>query len=264
MKCSTIAAFTLAFLVLAVIITGCFSVSIDSLLNILKDEEFYAAVMFSLETSVLATGLSFILGVPAGLYLSKSKGILGHILDTVFDIPIVVPPLIVGVLFLSFFNLSFIKDAYSFIFSFWGAVIVQFFIAVPLTIKSSKSSFGMVPPVYEMIATTLGKRPLRAFWDTTFKIALPGIFSGLTLTWMRCVGEFGATLMVGGGIPFKTENIPVNIYLNITAGDYRKGLSASIVTIIIAFICILLMRVFYSINLKKRKNDKTKGMKNEC
>jgi molybdate transport system permease protein len=264
MKYSLFTAFLLVFLIVAVIVTGCFSVSFESLTNILKDREFYSAVIFSMETSILATVLSFLFGVPTGLYLSKCKGFLGHVLDTVFDIPIVVPPLIVGVLFLSFFNLSLIKGVYSFIFSFWGAVIVQFFVAVPLTIKSSKNSFSMVPPVYEMIATTLGKKPLRAFWDTTFKISLPGILSGLTLTWMRCIGEFGATLMVGGGIPFKTENIPVNIYLNITSGDYQKGLSASIITILIAFICILLMRIFYSVNLKSRKINNVRGMKNEC
>jgi molybdate transport system permease protein len=256
MKYSFFTTLILIVFILAVLITGCFSVSSNSLMDILHDGEFYSAALFSLKTSFLATVLSFIFGVPAGLFLSKCKGMILHILDTVFDIPIVVPPLIVGVLFLSFFNLNFVKSFYSFIFTFWGAVIVQFFIAVPLTVKSAKNSFKMVPSVYEMIANTLGKKPLRAFWDTTFKIALPGILSGLTLTWMRCIGEFGATLMVGGGIPFKTENIPVNIYINITSGDYQKGLSASIITIIVAFICILFMRILYSLSIERKNKER--------
>lgn len=92
-----------------------------------------------------------------------------------------------------------------------------------------------MPPVYERIAKTLGAGPFKSFYDTTFKIAFPAILAGLTLTWLRCMGEFGATLMVGGGIPGKTENIPVYICLNMSSGDFDKGMAARIIAIF--FIC---------------------------
>ncbi|MCF7790568.1 MAG: ABC transporter permease subunit [Victivallales bacterium] len=252
MKYSTIAVFVLTFFIIAVIAVGCFSITIDSAVAIFRDKNFLTAVLFSLETSICAVILAIIIGVPAGLYLSKRNNYMVYIIDSVLDIPIVVPPLIVGVLMLNFLNIAALRSIYNFIFTFWGAVIAQFFVSIPLTVKSARNSFAMVPPVYEMIAITLGKKPFKAFWDTTLKIALPGISSGLILTWMRCLGEFGATLMVGGGIPGKTENIPVNIYINITSGNYEKGLSASIITIIIAFTCILFMRILYFF----RKNEK--------
>ncbi len=235
--------FILAVLVAGIMTTNCFSV-----FELFHNREFIDAVWFSLKTSLIATFLSFVIGVPSGFFLARNRGFFPGLLDAVFDIPVVVPPLVVGVFLLTFFNVPIIKQLYPFIFTTAGAVTAQFFVAVPLTIKSSKSAFELVPPVYEMVAMTLGSSPFKSFYDTTFKIAFPGILSGLILTWLRCMGEFGATLMVGGGIPFRTENIPINIYLNMTGGDFSAGIAASVVSIAIAFLCIIFVKtIFYII-----------------
>ena len=234
--------------ILAVLVVGIMKTNCSSVYALFQNREFIDAVWFSLKTSLIATFLSFVIGVPSGFFLARNRGIFSGLLDAVFDIPMVVPPLVVGVFLLTFFNVPIIKQLYPFIFTTAGAVTAQFFVAVPLTIKSSKSAFELVPPVYEVVAMTLGSRPFKSFYDTTFKIAFPGILSGLILTWLRCMGEFGATLMVGGGIPFKTENIPINIYLNMTGGDFSAGIAASVVAIAIAFICIIFVKtIFYII-----------------
>ena len=238
--------------IIAVLAAGVMKTNCSSVYALFMNREFLDAVWFSLKTSLIATFLSFVIGVPSGFFLARNKGLFTGVLDAVFDIPMIVPPLVVGVFLLTFFNVPIIKQLYPFIFTTAGAVTAQFFVAVPLTIKSSKSAFELVPPVYEMVAMTLGSRPFKSFYDTTFKIAFPGILSGLILTWLRCMGEFGATLMVGGGIPFKTENIPINIYLNMTSGDFKAGIAASVVSIIIAFVCIVCIKIiFYLKNRRK-------------
>ncbi|MCP4750196.1 MAG: ABC transporter permease subunit [Proteobacteria bacterium] len=240
----------LALFFIGVLITGVLSISAGSVADLFRDQGFLTAVLFSLKTSLVATVFAFVTGVPAGFFLARNRGRISRLLDVLFDIPIVIPPLIVGVLLLTFFNLPFVKSFYSFIFTMAGAVVAQFFVAVPFTVKSAKSAFELVPPVYERIAMTLGARPFRSFYDTTFKIAFPGILSGLILTWLRCVGEFGATLMVGGGIPGKTENIPVNVYLHITSGDFDKGITASITAVVLSLLCIVVINALF---LRKRR-----------
>ena len=235
----------LACFFVAILLSGVQQSSFLSIKGLFQDQVFLGAIGFSLQTSLIATFFALILGVPSGFFLARNNTLISRAIDVLFDIPIVIPPLIVGVLLISFFNIPLINNLYAFIFTTSGAIIAQFFVAIPFTIKSSKNSFELVSPVYERIAMTLGARPVRSFFDTTFKIAFPGILSGLLLTWLRCMGEFGATLMVGGGIPGKTENIPINVYLHMISGDYEKGISASILAIALALFCIILINLVF-------------------
>jgi len=235
-------AFFVISLFLLVISAGFFHLDSVILKELFMDQEFLHAVKFSLTTSFIATAIAFVLGVPSGYFLARKKGRLSRFLDTLFDIPLILPPLIIGTLLLMFLNLSFIRPLFSFIFTTTGAVIAQLFVAMPFTVKAAKNAFDLIPPVFERVAMTLGAKPLKSFYDTTFKIALPGILSGLVLTWLRCMGEFGATLLVAGGIPGKTANIPINIYLNMTAGDFDKGIVASIVIAILSFLSIFIIK----------------------
>ncbi|MBU2513905.1 ABC transporter permease subunit [bacterium] len=235
----------LACFFVVVLVSGLLQTSMQSVWNLFGDQEFLQAILFSLKTSVVATTFAFFLGVPSGFFMARNNTLISRGVDILFDIPIVIPPLIVGVLLMSFLNLPLVNQLFSFIFTIKGAIIAQFFVAVPFTIKSAKNAFELVSPVYERIAMTLGAKPVKSFFDTTFKIAFPGILSGLVLTWLRCVGEFGATLMVAGGIPGKTENIPINVYLHMISGDYEKGIAASILAIALAFLCIILINIVF-------------------
>lgn len=242
---SRIVVVILAAFFAAVLIAGLLQTNVWSVSNLFADDEFHGAILFSLQTSVVAAAMAFVLGVPSGFFLARNNTLVSRFIDVLFDIPIVIPPLIVGVLLMSFLRLPVINDLFSFIFTMKGAIIAQFFVAVPFTIKSAKSAFELVPPVYERIAMTLGAKPVRSFFDTTFKLAFPGILSGLILTWLRCIGEFGATLMVAGGIPGKTENIPIHVYLHMISGDYQKGITAGLLAIGLAFVCIILINTVF-------------------
>lgn len=233
----------LLILILAVIFVSFFNTAPEDIEKLLINKEFISSVFFSLKTSFLATCLAFIFGMPTGLYLARTKNLFSGVMDIVVDIPMVLPPLIVGVMLITFFKSSGLEALYSFIFTASGAVAAQFFVALPLIVKSSKSSFELVSQRYETIAMTLGSKPFKAFYDTTFKIAFPGIMSGVILTWLRCMGEFGATLLIGGGIPYKTENIPINIYINMSSGDFGMGMAASVLSIVIIVIFVVVIKI---------------------
>ncbi|WP_035588801.1 ABC transporter permease [Hippea jasoniae] len=245
LKLTTISAFfvvLLASIFLFILIWGFKCVNLKDIFELFKDKEFVAAVVFGFKTSGLAAVFSFIFGVPSGYFLARSNSNLSRFLDVFFDIPLIIPPLIVGVLLLDLFNANFVKNFYDFVFTFYGAATAQFLIAFPFSVKSSKTAFELIPPVYERIAMTLGAGRFRSFYDTTFKLAFSGILSGLILSWLRSLGEFGATLLVGGGIAFKTENIPINIYINISEGNFKKALAASLLVIILSFFSVFLIK----------------------
>lgn len=243
----------LFLLIVVIFLTGVLQTNLADYFALLKDEEFIKAAIFTFEAAIPATLLAFFSGVPVGFYLSRFNGIIPKIFDTAFDIPIVIPPLIAGVLFLSLFSSNIVPFLNIFIFNIYGAIAVQFFIAFPLTVKMSKSAFDLVPSLYENLAMTLGASYFRAIYDTTFKIAFSGIVSGVILTFLRCLGEFGATLIVGGGIPGETENVPINIYLNMSSGKFEYAIAASVLTII--FAAIGLFAIKFILNKKQIEID---------
>ncbi len=219
-----------------------FELKFSSFFPLFKDKRFLKALFFGLQTSIIATIISVLFGIPSGYFLAKNKNLWAKIIDSIFDIPLIIPPLIVGAMLLICFN----KFLPQFIFTPKGAIIAQFFISFPYILKSSKNSFELVPDVYEQIALTLGAKPLRSFFDTTFKLSFGGILSGIILSWIRSFGEFGATLLVGGGISNKTENIPIYIYQTISEGNFEKGLSASILIIFIGIIFLFMIKKKFS------------------
>ena len=222
-----------------------------NIFSVFKDKFFLDSVVFGIKTSTIATLLSGFFGIPAGFFLSRNKNVFTEIMDTFFDIPVVVPPLIVGVLFLNFFNMPAIKKFYLFVFTFEGAVAVQFFISFPFTLKASKSAFELIPSIYEDIAMTLGANSVKSFFDTTFRLSLRGVSSGLILSWIRSFGEFGATLLVAGGICGKTENVPINIYTAISEGNYEKAIGASMLVILFLIFLIIFLKIFFKRNQKQ-------------
>lgn len=249
-RISLIFAFVLSVFILSIIIYGFVEVNPRYVLALLRDREFLNAVFFGVKTSVIATLFSAIFGIPSGFFLARSDTFISKLIDSFFDIPLIIPPLVVGALLLTFFNAPFVKTFYSFIFTTSGATVAQFFVAFPFSVKASKNAFELISPTYERIAMTLGASNIASFYDTTFKLAFNGILSGLVLTWLRSLGEFGATLMVGGGISFKTANIPINIYLKMTEGDFDKGLAASVFVVILSFVMVVFIKSFF----KKPKN----------
>lgn len=237
----------LTLLVAGVLFALIFRLSFIELWAALRSEETLFALRLSLFASLFATVVALILGLPSGYLLARRSFWGKTFIDTLLDIPLVMTPLVAGMGLLFLFGQTFLgKDlaraGIHFVFSPWGAVLAQAFVAAPIVTRSSKAAFEEVSPRYEWAAQTLGLRPIRVFFRVTLPMARQGILSGIVLAWARAIGEFGATLMVAGATRMKTETLPIAVYLNISSGELGIALSCALMLIVTGFIILLILR----------------------
>jgi len=242
-----IALFLLAFLVAGVLFALIFRLSFKELLDSISSQEVLFALRLSLLTSFGAIIIALILGLPSGYLLARRSFRGKAILDTLLDVPLVMTPLVAGVGLLFLFGQTFLgrhlaRVGINFIFSPWGAVLAQAFIAAPIIARSGKSAFEEVSPRYEWAAQTLGLKPFQTFFLVTLPMARQGILSGVVLAWARAIGEFGATLMVAGATRMKTETLPIAVFLNISSGELGIALSCALILIAVGFIILLILK----------------------
>ncbi len=242
-----IALFLLALLVAGVLFALIFRISFKELGDAISSPEVLFALRLSLWTSLAAIIIALILGLPSGYLLARRNFRGKVILDTLIDIPLVMTPLVAGVGLLLLFGQTYLgkylaRVGINFIFSPWGAVIAQAFIAAPIVARSSKAAFEEVSPRYEWAAQTLGLRPFRTFFRVTLPMARQGILSGIVLAWARAIGEFGATLMVAGATRMKTETLPIAVFLNISSGELGIALSCALLLIAMGLIILLILK----------------------
>lgn len=206
------------------------------------------AVAMSLKVSLAALALALALGVPAA-YVMARRDLPGKaVVDTVLDIPLVMPPLVAGIGLLMLLSRSMLGDdlarwGIELLFSPAGAVVAQTFIAVSVLSRSARAAFAQVDRGFGQAAATLGASPAAVFLWIDLPLAARGIAAGTVLAWARALGEFGATLMVAGASRFKTETLPMAIYLNIATGDTETAIACALVLLVIAFCLLAALRV---------------------
>ena len=125
-------------------------------------------------------------------------------------------------------------------FTWEGAVVAAVVVALPLMIKASRASIESVNPDYEIASYTLGKGTLETFWRVTLPLAKRGVLAGLILSFARALGEFGATLMIAGNIPGKTQTMPLAIYEAVASGDDRGAQMLALILTAISIVAVYL------------------------
>ena len=224
-------------------------VSWPELSGALSHPETLFALQFSLLVSAGAMTGAILAGVPAAYFLAR-HGFPGKaVLETLLDIPLVMPPLIAGVGLLFLFGHNLLGEPLAriglhIILTPWGAVAAQFFIATPIVIRSSRAAFESVDSGFEEAAQTLGLNALAIFIFVNLPLAGRSIVAGLILAWARTMGEFGATLMVAGATRFHTETLPIAVYLNISSGELGIAVSCALVLLGAAFLLLIMTRIF--------------------
>lgn len=238
----TILFFTLPLLSLLLRITP------DEFISALCDSGVKNAIILSLITASAATILTVLIGTPLA-YLSAWVPYPGrNLVETLVDIPIVLPPSVAGLALLVLLGRrgllgSWMNDhGITIIFTIFAVIIAQIFVAGPLYIRQARSAFAMVDPVYEDAARTLGATPLKAFLKVTIPLAKTGLISGVILCFARAIGEFGATIMVAGNLPGKTQTMPLAIY-GLMQSDLTASIALSLVLIGISCIILILIRL---------------------
>jgi molybdate transport system permease protein len=244
--------FLLPFAVLALLVSGVvlslfIHVPPASLGEAFLSRETFFALRLSLMTSMGATALALVLGVPSGYLLARKFFWGKSILDTLLDLPMIMTPLVAGVGLLFLFSSGaggqFMRQlGTDILFTPWGAVLAQTFVAAPLVTRSSRAAFESVDIRYEWAGSTLGLNRFSVFYRITLPMAGRGILAGTVLAWARAMGEFGATLMVAGATRFRTETLPIAVYLNITSGELDIAIACALLLVMSGFVLLLMLK----------------------
>ena len=211
-------------------------------------------IILSLKIASVATVIVFILGVIISRLFTKYDFIGKDVIETIFLLPMTLPPSVVGYGLLILIGKrgvvgKFFLDNfdYQLIFTWVAATIAAAIVSFPLMYQQSKAAFQEIDSTVEEAARSLGANSFQVFTKISFPLALKGILSGVVLTFARAIGEFGATIMVAGNIPGKTQNIPLAIYLAVETGN--KALANKLVLISVVFSFV----VVYGVNFWVKK-----------
>ena len=195
------------------------------------------ALWVSLWTTALTVLLSVTLGTPIALLLARRNFPGKTLLDTLLDLPIVLPPLVAGVALLLTFELAGISIA----FSPAAVVLAQLFTSAPLYLRTAKAGFLSVALEVEDAARVDGAGEFGVFWRVTWPLAFPFLLEGMVLTWARALGEFGATLLFAGSLQGQTRTLTLAIY-GALESDLKPALVLSAVLVVVAFGVLFLVR----------------------
>jgi len=208
--------------------------------------EILFALKLSLITSTLTAALSLIVAVPTGYLLSRRRFAGSTIVDTILDIPIVLPPLVVGLSLLVVFSTPmgkwFEAHVIELVFRPAGIVVAQFVVACAFAVRTMKATFDGIDPRYESVARTLGFGPFGAFRVGSLPLAKSGIVAAAVITWARAVGEFGPVLVFCGATRFRTEVLPTSIYLEVSVGNLHAALSVALMMIAAAVAVLIVFK----------------------
>jgi len=200
----------------------------------------------SARAAVLATGVTFILGLAAAWWLSFRRGVLRNVMDALFTLPLVLPPTVVGLALLWVFGRASPLGEWlhsagaSPVFRWPATVIAATVVAFPLMYRAALGALEQVPPSVVDAARTLGAGRWRIFHAVLIPLAWPGITGGVVLSFARALGEFGATWMLAGNIPGDTQTIPLAIYVLSESGHDGEALVWAVSMSMLAFATTML------------------------
>ena len=207
-------------------------------------------LFISLKTGIIATVISFFLGIFAAWKIARMKNRWRAVIDGILTLPMVLPPTACGFFLLMIFSRRrlvgrFLDTTFNtaVVQSFAGCVIAAVVIAFPLMYRNARAAFEQIDQNLIYAGRTLGMRESEIFWRVAVPAARPGILSGTVLTFARALGEYGATSMLAGNILGKTGTIAQKIAMVIQDGDYATAGFWTVVVILIAFIIIFLMNI---------------------
>ncbi len=183
-------------------------------------------------------------------YLARRTTLLARFLDAVATLPLVLPPTVLGYYLLVAFGarspLGSALDSIGLplVFTWRGAVLAAAVVSLPLITQSALAAFETVDPDLEDVARTLGHSELSVFFGISLPLAWRGILAGFVLAFARALGEFGATLLVAGNIPGRTQTMPMAIYDAVQGGNQAQANLLALILTVAAFLLLIMIRLF--------------------
>lgn len=215
----------------------------------LQTQSATSALFLSLETTAVTLGLALVFGTPTAYLLARGNFPGKRLLDSLIDLPIVVPPAVAGVaLLLAFGREGWLGPTLNnmgihLAFSTPAVVMAQLFVSCPFYVRAARAGFVAVDRVLEDASSTLGYGGWGTFRRITVPLALPSLVGGAVLTWARALGEFGATIMFAGNLMGVSQTMPLAVYLSLESGDLDGAVTLSVVLVLVSLAVSLVVRM---------------------
>lgn len=207
----------------------------------------WPALRLSLFTTSISLVAIVLLGTPLAWSLARSRGRAVRMIETLVQLPVVIPPAVAGVALLLAFGSRGALAGWlyprgsSIAFTTAAVVLAEVFVAAPFFVQAAVSAFRRVDPKLLLVARTFGASPTRVFLRVALPLAAPGLVAGAAMSWARSLGEFGATLMFAGNLTGRTQTLPLAVYTTLES-DLRAAQALSIILVVVAFALLALVR----------------------
>jgi molybdate transport system permease protein len=248
----------IVLIVLMLVAEGSYS-SLEKLQEKLSDRNIQYSIKLSLISCTITTILSLWVAVPIGYLMSRRTFPGKALIDAILDIPIVLPPLVIGLCLLILFQTpggravesSFERATEAVFgrkigitFEIPSVILAQFMVACAFAVRTMRVTFDQIHPRCEKVALTLGCNQSQAFWMVLFPQAHRGMIAAATLAWARSLGEFGPILIFSGATHMKTEVLPTTVYLEMQVGEIEGAAAASLIMVAAAMLVLIIARAF--------------------
>jgi molybdate transport system permease protein len=234
-------------LIVAMIVADLLYTSPDHMLRALDNPQ----IRFALKLSMISCGVSTLMAlasaVPLGYLLARTDFHGKGVVDTLLDIPIVLPPLVVGLSLLILFQSQaglFIQSYITVTYAVPAVILAQYAVSTAYAVRTMQVTFEQISPRTEQVALTLGCTRTQAFWRVALPSARRGVLTAATLSWARSLGEFGPILMFAGATPLRTEVLPTSVFLQMNVGNVEAAVAVSLLMVAAAVVVLVVTRIF--------------------
>lgn len=213
----------------------------------LQSREIRYSIKLSLLSCSLTTIFSLWVAVPIGYLMSRHEFRGKTLLDAILDIPIVLPPLVIGLILLILFQTPVgraIQKVIPITYEIPSVILAQFSVACAFAVRTLRATFEQINPRQEQVALTLGCRRSQAFWWVVFPEAKHGLITAATLAWARSLGEFGPILIFSGATRMRTEVLPTSVFLELSVGNIEAAVAVSMLMVMAAVFVLVVIRIF--------------------
>jgi molybdate transport system permease protein len=233
-------------LIVAMVAADLFFTTPDHLLSALNNPEIRYAINLSLISCSITAILSLWVAVPMGYLLARTEFWGKMVVDTLLDVPIVLPPLVIGLSLLILFQTLpgrlFQEYVFPVTFQVPSVILAQFSVSAAFAVRTMRVTFDQISPRTEQVAMTLGCTRAQAFWRVALPEARRGLLTAATLAWARALGEFGPILIFSGATRMRTEVLSTTVWLEFNISNLEAGIAVSLLMIAAAVIVLILTR----------------------
>jgi molybdate transport system permease protein len=214
----------------------------------LQEEETRKAIRLSLETSIVSTLITVLIGTPLAVLLAEPQFRCRNIIDRILQLIIVLPPAVSGIALLLAFGRHGIIGQWlaacgiTIVFTPIAVVIAQIFVSVPYFVKAATVGLAGVDNEFKLAASLEGAGPLTIFRRITLPLAWRGFAAGIALAWTRSLGEFGATIVFAGNFPGRTQTMPLAVYVSFES-HFEQAVTLSVILLAVAVAIMLVVHI---------------------